>query len=96
VIKPLRPGLASLVIDRSGTARIAVWGEGAPASGEQVYSVRKNLAPLVLDGHPARSLPNWHSWGSTIGGVEYVAGSALGGGSGREPHLCRGHVRDPG
>ena len=33
VASPLRRGLASLVIDRSGRARIGVWGHGVPAPG---------------------------------------------------------------
>ena len=33
VLSPLRPGLASLVIDRSGQARIGVWDRGVPAPG---------------------------------------------------------------
>ena len=33
VISPLRPGFASLVIDRSGRARIGVWGHGTPSPG---------------------------------------------------------------
>jgi hypothetical protein len=52
VISPLRPGFASLVIDRSGQARIGVWGSGLPAPGEAVYSVRQDLRPLVLHGRP--------------------------------------------
>jgi hypothetical protein len=78
VIKPLLPGYASLVIDRSGLARIAVWGSGAPARGEAVYSVRQNLTPLVLDGRPVPGVVNWGAWGGTVGGLENVARSALG------------------
>ena len=51
VIAALRPGLASLVIDRSGQARIGIWGASVPAPGEAVYSVRQNLAPLVYRGN---------------------------------------------
>src|SRR2546430_13159954 len=40
---------------RSGQARIGVWGHGAPAPGEAVYSVRQNLPPLVMNGRPTRS-----------------------------------------
>jgi hypothetical protein len=74
----LRRGLASLVIDRSGRARIGIWGHGVPAPGEAVYSVRQNLPPLVLDGKPAASAANWSLWGATLGGGEDVARSALG------------------
>ncbi len=78
VISPLRPGFASLVIDRSGRARIGVWGGGTPAPGEAVYSVRQNLQPLVLDGKPTAAAYDWGLWGATLGGGAYVARSALG------------------
>jgi hypothetical protein len=66
VISPLRRGLASLVIDRSGQARIGVWGSGVPAPGEAVYSVRQNLPPLVLDGRPTVASADWGLWGATL------------------------------
>jgi hypothetical protein len=75
---PLRWGLASLVIDRSGQARIGVWGHGVPAPGEAVYSVRQNLTPLVLNGKPTAAAADWGLWGATLGGGEYVARSAVG------------------
>jgi hypothetical protein len=78
VISPLRPGLASLVIDRSGTGRIGVWGSGLPRPGEAVFSVRQNLRLLVRMGHPTRSAADWTVWGASLGGGEYVARSALG------------------
>ena len=77
VLSPLRPGLASLVIDRSGQARIGVWGRGLPVPGEAVYSVRQNLPPLVLNGRPTAASADWGLWGATIGGA-YVARSAVG------------------
>ena len=78
VVQPLRKGLASLVIDRSGTASIGVWGAGVPRPGESVFSVRQNLRLLVKHGHPSRAAADWHSWGATLGGGENVARSALG------------------
>lgn len=78
VAKPIRDGLASLVIDRSGRARIGVWGRDVPASGEAVYSVRQNLWPLVVGGQPTAESALWWRWGGTIGHAEYVARSALG------------------
>jgi hypothetical protein len=78
VISPLRSGLVSLVIDRSGRARIGVWGHGLPAPGEAVYSVRQNLQPLVKHGRPTPAAADWGLWGATLGGGEYVARSALG------------------
>ena len=78
VISRLRPGLASLVIDRAGQARIGVWGRGLPAPGEAVYSVRQNLWPLVLNGRPTAASADWTLWGATLGGGAYVARSAIG------------------
>ena len=69
VISPLRQGLASLVIDRSGHARIGVWGRGVPAPGEAAYSVRQNLQPLVLNGQPTAAAADWGLWGATLGGA---------------------------
>src|SRR6478672_10272655 len=78
VAAALRRGLTSLVIDRSGRARIGIWGNGVPAPGEAVYSVRQNLPPLVLGGRPTADAADWGLWGATLGGGEYVARSALG------------------
>src|ERR1700733_5775945 len=76
--RPLRAGLASLVIDKSGGARIGVWGSGVPAPGDDVYSVRQNLWLLVSGGEPTKESARWQRWGGTIGNQEYVARSALG------------------
>ena len=78
VISPLLKGYASLIIDRSGRAHIADWGYGAPAKGERVYSVRQNLPLLVSHGRPTATAANWWAWGGTVGGLEYVARSAVG------------------
>lgn len=78
VAAPLRRGLASLVIDRSGRARIGVWGHGVPARGEAVYSVRQNLTPLVLHGRPTAAAADPWLWGATLGGGVDVARSAVG------------------
>jgi len=78
VAAALRRGIASLVIDRSGQARIGVWGHGVPGRGEAVYSVRQNLTPLVLNGKPTPAAADWSVWGATLGGGEFVARSALG------------------
>jgi hypothetical protein len=78
VISPLRRGLASLVIDRSGKARVGVWGRGLPVPGEAVYSVRQDLRPLVLHGRPTAASADWALWGATLGGGAYVARSAIG------------------
>jgi hypothetical protein len=78
VISPLLTGYASLVIDRSGRARIVAWRYGTPAPGEAVYSVRQNLQLLVEHGQPTPAAADWYAWGATLGGGEYVARSALG------------------
>jgi hypothetical protein len=78
VISRLRPGFASLVIDRAGRAQIGVWGHGVPRPGEQVASVRQNLTLLVSRGRVSPSTANWPAWGATLGGGEDVARSGLG------------------
>lgn len=78
VISRLRRGLASLVIDRSGQARIGVWGSGLPRPGEAVFSVRQNLTPLVARGRVRPAARHWARWGATITGGEFVARSAVG------------------
>jgi hypothetical protein len=78
VFARLRHGLASLVIDPSGRARIGVWGVTVPAPGVAVYSVRQNLWLLVNHGRPTPEAARWWRWGGTIGHAEFVARSALG------------------
>jgi hypothetical protein len=78
VIRALRHGLASMVIDRSGRASIGVWGGGVPAPGKAVYSVLQNLWPLVMNGRPAAQTARWRRWGGTVGHAAYVARSAVG------------------
>ncbi len=77
VVSPLLRGDASFIIDASGRARIALWGYGAPAPGEKMYSVRQNLGLLVEGGKPTRTAAYWSDWGATIGG-SLVARSAVG------------------
>lgn len=78
VAKPLRAGLASLVIDASGKARIGVWDQTVPVPGEDVYSVRQNLWLLLSDGKPTAISYLWGQWGATLDNLEYVARSAIG------------------
>ena len=75
---PLQIGYASLVIDIDGTGHVGVWGQGLPVPGEQVASVRQNLAPLVANGQPAPQIADIGAWGATLGGGSAVARSALG------------------
>lgn len=77
VLKPLVAGEASLVIDSNGSARVAVWGSGAPAPGESVASVRQNLPPLISGGQPSSAINVISAWGATIRGYTHVARSAL-------------------
>jgi hypothetical protein len=77
VLVPLQTGMASLVIDTSGSARIGVWGTSVPVAGEQVASVRQNLAPLVVDGQPSPTVGDIGAWGATLGGGAAVARSSL-------------------
>jgi hypothetical protein len=78
VVRALRGGLASLVIDTSGQATVGVWGHSVPVKGEAVYSVRQNLWALVAGGKPTSESSKWWRWGGTLGHTEYVARSALG------------------
>ena len=78
VVRALRGGLASLVIDTSGQATVGVWGHGVPVKREAVYSVRQNLWALVAGGQPTSESAKWWRWGGTLGHVEYAARSALG------------------
>ena len=96
VISPLLKGDASLIIDRSGRARIALWGYSAPGPGEAVYSVRQNLQLLVEHGKPTPAASDWYAWGATLGGGEYVARSAVGedaAGGLLSPGACRPPLR---
>lgn len=78
VLVPLQAGYSSLVIDTDGTGHVGVWGQGIPTKGEHVASVRQNLPPLVVGGHPSPNITSVASWGATIGGGSVVARSALG------------------
>jgi hypothetical protein len=78
VLVPLRAGLASLVIDTSGTAHVGVWGSTLPTPGEAVASVRQNLPPLVLNGQPTATVGIWQDWGGTLHAVPRVPRSSLG------------------
>ena len=78
VISPLVRGLASLAINRNGSAQIGSWRHGLPRPGEPVTSVRQNLRLLVRRGRVSAAAADWGVWGATLGGGEYVARSALG------------------
>ena len=78
VLTPLVAGMASLVIDTSGAARIGVWGTTEPVPHEAVASVRQNLPPLVSGGQPRPSISTTSAWGDPLHEVALTARSALG------------------
>jgi hypothetical protein len=75
----LRPGAASLVIKRDGTATVGQWGRDVRL-GPQVVAVRQNLALLVDGGQvvPGIADNTGNRWGATLGNKLYVARSGLG------------------
>ncbi len=77
VLEPLRPGLASFVIDADGRGHVGVWGQDVPRPGEHVVSVRQNLPPLIRQGQPSPNLDQRSAWGATLGARTFVARSAL-------------------
>lgn len=74
---PLRPGAASLVIYRDGTATVADWGRDATMT-PNVAAVRQNLRLLVDGGAPVPGLATNPTWGATVGNRVYVWRSGLG------------------
>ncbi len=78
VLNPLVNGLASFVIDTDGATHIGVWGDGLPAPGEQVESVRQNLPPLVSGGVASPTVGDATAWGAMLGPGPAVARSGLG------------------
>ncbi len=80
LVFPLRPGGASLVIYKDGTATVGAWGTGGLTMSAKVAAVRQNLTLLVDNGRPVPGLnPNDTSvWGATLGGTPYVWRSGIG------------------
>ncbi len=78
VVAPLSDGKASFVIDANGSAHVGVWGSGLPAPGEQVESVRQNLAPLIVNGVPNPAVSDPNAWGATLTSSKVVPRSAAG------------------
>jgi len=75
VIVPLRRGAASLVIYCGGSIGIGAWGTDVSMTRD-VISVRQNLVPLVVAGHPAARAyaADWyHTWGETCGATSCAA-----------------------
>ena len=85
-VVPLRPGAASLVIDKNGDVAVGTWGSEVRMT-PQVSSVRQNLTLLVDAGRPTRlaATANWLEWGATCGatscagpGIEHQWRSGVG------------------
>jgi hypothetical protein len=79
MIDPLRPGAASFVIFKNGTATVADWGRDVSMSPD-VASVRQNLDLLVDNGqvNPAAYSASPTQWGRTLGGRDFVWRSGVG------------------
>lgn len=78
-IEPLRPGAASLVVYRDGSATVGAWGSQVTMSSS-VASVRQNLDLIVNNAKPVSGLlANDNSqWGATLGGGFFVWRSGIG------------------
>jgi hypothetical protein len=79
LVDPLRAGAASLVIYKSGTATVGMWGRDVSMT-PSVVAVRQNLNLLVDHGQPVAGLSPYDTsvWGSTLGGTPNVWRSGLG------------------
>ncbi len=77
---PLSVGLGSIVTYADGTTAIGAWGQGVPAHGQPVVSVRQNLHLLVDQGTLAATATSCPlaCWGATVGGQVVTARSGLG------------------
>ncbi len=81
MVKPLRPGAASVVIFKDGTMTVGAWGSNdLTFSNHQIQSVRQNLDLIVNNGQPVPGLTvsNSLKWGKTLGGTFNVWRSGLG------------------
>jgi Phosphodiester glycosidase len=78
-VVPLRPGAASFVVYRDGSATVGAWGSELAMSPE-VASVRQNLDLIVNGGHAVRGLlaNDNAQWGYTLGGAYAVWRSGIG------------------
>lgn len=77
--KPLKDGMASLVIDRSGFAEVALWGRDARMT-PQVAAVRQNLDLVVDGGRPIPGLSGNPAgqWGSARNQFQFTWRSGIG------------------
>lgn len=79
MVYPLRPGAASFVIYKNGSATVGAWGQNVAMSAD-VVSVRQNLDLLVNGGQPVPGLDSTTTtkWGATLGNAVYVWRSGVG------------------
>jgi hypothetical protein len=77
--RPLRPGAASVVIYRDGSATVGQWGRDVRMT-PQVAAVRQNLKLIVDHGRlvPGLNQNVQQNWGATLGNVDYVWRSGIG------------------
>jgi hypothetical protein len=77
--KPLKDGMASLVIDRAGVATVGVWGSDVHP-GPQVIAVRQNLELVVDEGRPVPGLAGNPAgqWGSAKNQFQFTWRSGIG------------------
>ena len=77
--KPLKDGMASLVIDKSGVATVALWGRDAHMTPD-VAAVRQNLELIVDGGRPVPGLSGNPAgqWGSAKNQFQFTWRSAAG------------------
>jgi hypothetical protein len=79
VVRPLRPGAASMIIDDAGTISIRAWGAD-PRPGPGITAVRQNLALIVDHGAPMPGLDanSDDRWGNAKNQLQYTWRSAVG------------------
>ena len=77
-VRPLRPGLASIVTGADGSMHVVVWADYMTAQPATV-AIRQNLPPLVSGGVPqATSHDGNAKWGLANDGLPHANRSALG------------------
>jgi hypothetical protein len=78
-VRPLRSGLASLVISSNGSATVADWGRDARMT-HHIVSVRQNLALIVDRARPAPGLGSDRGaqWGTRRSQFQFTWRSGLG------------------
>lgn len=76
---PLKNGMASLVIDKSGVATVALWGRDAHLTSD-VAAVRQNLELIVDGGQPVPGLSGNPAgqWGSAKNQFQFTWRSGVG------------------